>query len=139
MQSFTKAVREYAGGSSSASITIPASTSREISIIGGQGWTTPPGLLSTLFLMPGPGRISKLRVSMNASGGGSTAITWEVYKNGSATGLSINFTSSDTSGSNLTNSVTYVAGDFLTLRGTNTGTGTTASFSVGFSFLNEHF
>jgi hypothetical protein len=87
---------------------------------------------------PGAGSLTNLFLRHNGLGTATEVITYEVFKNGAATGFFVALDAGTTSGSETTGSVSFVAGDFLDLKATHAGLTTTptqiqatANFGIG--------
>jgi hypothetical protein len=79
--------------------------------------------------MPCGGTLARLRVKTTAPGAGQS-ITYTVYKNGSATGLTVTIADAATTGENVANSVSYAAGDTISLELVTTAVSTAKIWSV---------
>lgn len=88
-------------------------------------WSSTESTYSTL--MPTSGTIDRLYVALNNTPGGAATYTFTVYKNGSPTAVTCTVTSAATTASDLSNSVTFSAGDTISLGCIPTGTPITRS------------
>ena len=72
-------------------------------------------------LIPCAGTLSNLYVSVVTAPGAGTSVIYTVYKNGSSTALAVTISETSTSGSNLSDSISLSAGDWISIRVTVTG------------------
>lgn len=92
-------------------------------------------------LCPTAGTIKKLYIASTANLAGGSSVTFEVYKNGSGTGVTATIAASSSSASDLSNTVAVAAGDLLSLHMTITGTpdgAGTMRFYWGMVFLADN-
>lgn len=87
------------------------------------------------------GTFSKLKVVRATAPGSGKAVTYTLYKNGSATGLTVTITDPATSASDTTHTVSVSAGDTVALQRTNTGGGPASSqgaVALEFDATDDH-
>lgn len=72
-------------------------------------------------LMPTAGTLDKLFVRLSAAVAAEATYTITVMKNGVAQALAVTINAGSSTGSDLTHSVTYAAGDYVSIRSTSTG------------------
>lgn len=68
--------------------------------------------------------VSNLYVRLGAAPGAGKSRTFTIYKNGSDTGLSVTISDTATEGSDTTDTISFSAGDWFTLKHTSSGTPT---------------
>jgi hypothetical protein len=116
-------------GSNTTGIT--AATDTFFPLYAGNSGSNSSQVTSGANIMPVSGTLKNLYVQCdNGPGAGITRTFW-VYKNGTSTGVTMSLTGSGTgagvsSGSDLVNSTTFVAGDLISLRTAATATTTSA-------------
>lgn len=66
--------------------------------------------------MSAPCTISNLRIKVQGAPVGAETFTYTLFKNGSATALTVTLTGSAVTGSDLAHSIEYAAGDTMSLR-----------------------
>lgn len=105
---------------------------RWVSFFGGSTASTTE--IYTESLVSTPGTLRNLRVALTGPPGAGNSYSFTVRKNGADTGLTVTISDSDTDGSDLSNSVTVVAGDRITLKmvPTSTPTAQQANYSLKF-------
>lgn len=99
---------------------------------GGQGLAT-EGTVQIASAITRSGRLRNLRVRCTAGTGAST-VTFRVRKNNGETGLTVNVSNVATTGSDLSNSFTVVAGDTVGFRTSKTAIPTTPQTNVQVTF-----
>lgn len=96
-----------------------------ISLISGQGtsgWSTTLNVRRNLI--PIDGKIYNLEITLNTAPGAGKSWTFSVNKNGSATGVTVTISDTNTSGADYVNQVSIAPGDFVSLQAVPTGTPT---------------
>ncbi len=85
--------------------------------------------------MPAAGSFANLAIKLTVAPGGVTSRTFTLFKNGSSTAVTLTITGAATTGSDITNSASYSAGDTLELRTSVSGSpaGSAWYFSVSFT------
>ena len=78
-------------------------------------------------LMPMAGTVSDFYVILNTNPGDSKSYTFVVRKNGDNTPVTCTISGTDTTGSDLTNSVSFAAGDYISIMVTPSGNPTAAA------------
>lgn len=94
------------------------------------GWLT----AAPLTPMPTAGVFKNLFIALSGSPGAGTSYTFELYKNGSPTGVQVVIADSDTTGSNTVNTASFSAGDVVYLVCTPSGTPTVRTATGAISF-----
>lgn len=119
--------------SSSKNVSPSTGSAQSVNIQNGLGWS----FSGTRTQIPTSGTLSKLRVLVtNAPGAGGSGKSWGFTINKNSVGTSITCTVSETATtcSDLSNSVSVVQGDFLSVTVTPTGTPTSSTIVIGSVF-----
>lgn len=80
--------------------------------------------VSNSMLMPTAGTLDRLYIKLNGTPDGAATYAFTVYKNGAPTALTCTVASAATTASDLSNSITFSAGDTISLQCTPSGTPT---------------